>query len=404
MPGSGDSSVSDFLEQFWADLTSGWIYSLDSERILVGYGEWSDAAQCPALSASDPGICVLFAPDFYLKGERPWRWTKAWKLIDRAVFSAFVTAKDLDGQTSGVNKDKAIQWLEPDLADFERSWQGIQQGFLERGLLKAVPVVLARAQTSLDRARRQRILKSLVKQPPHLYLYGMWSEHAGIIGATPELLFRQDAENALATVALAGTKGKPAANDASAAETHGRGRELLEDPKERHEHQLVIDDLSECLERAARLMTERAAMQMPELAAQIDVGATELLELPTLFHLQTKLHLRLPAQASTQFSFMDCVKLLHPTPALGVAPRAAGFDEMKHWDTAQATRLRFGAPFGVQASGLSHCVVAIRNIQWRTNDDVFLGSGCGVVPSSVFDREWQELALKREAVKRMLDL
>jgi isochorismate synthase EntC len=48
-------------------------------------------------------------------------------------------------------------------------------------------------------------------------------------------------------------------------------------------------------------------------------------------------------------------------------------------------------------------LVAIRNIQWQ-DEKIRLGSGCGIVKSSQIEREWQELKLKRESVKRMLSI
>jgi menaquinone-specific isochorismate synthase len=81
---------------------------------------------------------------------------------------------------------------------------------------------------------------------------------------------------------------------------------------------------------------------------------------------------------------------------------------MKRWDHSPL-RGRFGAPFGgfyretASAELSQHCLVAIRNIQWQKTD-VQLGSGCGIVPDSRLENEWDELKLKRESVKRMLGI
>ena len=48
-------------------------------------------------------------------------------------------------------------------------------------------------------------------------------------------------------------------------------------------------------------------------------------------------------------------------------------------------------------------LVAIRNIQWDV-DKTLLGSGCGIVSESKIEREWNELTLKRKAVKELLHL
>jgi menaquinone-specific isochorismate synthase len=383
---SADSSAadSDFLNSFTSSfLKSGWMLALDADRILVGWGEWSESSVRPNSADS----CALFAPDFYLRDERPWKWTQHWDLLQRDRFATLV----LTAEAGKVNSDVAqghsralelklhkFQWLEPQLTDFEKAWKEIHVGFEERGILKAVPVVFAQSEAEFETSRRLAMLKSLVSQPRHLYLYGMWSEKSGMIGASPELLFTRDDQRPglLQTVALAGTRAKGKVDNPNSV------ADLLNDPKERFEHQLVIDDIKVRLSRIG----------------DVTVGETQVLELPTLYHLKTNLK----AKIASALGFLDCVKLLHPTPALGVAPRAAGFEEMLRWDEPSA-RSRFGAPFGASGSGFDHCLVAIRNIQWD-GSAVRLGSGCGVVGDSVFEREWNELQLKRDSVKRMLDL
>jgi menaquinone-specific isochorismate synthase len=160
----------------------------------------------------------------------------------------------------------------------------------------------------------------------------------------------------------------------------------MADPKERYEHQLVIEDLKSQLSGIG----------------DVAIGSTEAVELPTLYHLKT----RIQARPRGKLTFEDFVTLLHPTPALGVSPRAFGFQEMLRWDDSHVRR-RFGAPFGASFATSEgqrdHCIVAIRNIQWESNR-VQLGSGCGVVPESDPQREWSELSLKRESVKRMLSI
>jgi isochorismate synthase EntC len=47
--------------------------------------------------------------------------------------------------------------------------------------------------------------------------------------------------------------------------------------------------------------------------------------------------------------------------------------------------------------------VAIRNVQW-TGRTVTLGAGAGIIAESLFEREWEELRLKRTAVMDMLGL
>jgi menaquinone-specific isochorismate synthase len=215
------------------------------------------------------------------------------------------------------------------------------------------------------------LLATLVETPDASLLYGVWSGDQGMIGASPEILFRRLGNGRVETAAVAGTY--PAE----------RGTRLAADPKEAAEHRSVVDDI--------------AAVLAP--LGAVDIGPRELLCLPFLTHLKTYLFLT-PSRA---VAFADLVHALHPTAALGIAPRDADPDLLRRLD-AGAGRGRLGAPFGVEwPDGRAACLVAIRNVQWRGRD-VILGAGGGVIAPSRLDAEWEELALKREAVKRMLGL
>jgi menaquinone-specific isochorismate synthase len=156
-----------------------------------------------------------------------------------------------------------------------------------------------------------------------------------------------------------------------------------DDPKEVAEHQSVVEDIATALAPLG----------------SVQVGARELLCLPLLTHFKTDLTLH-PRDA---VGFDQLVRVLHPTAALGVAPRDAAPHLLRRLDP-DGGRGRFGAPFGVEwPDGRAACLVAIRNVQWRGRE-VTLGAGGGVIDQSRLETEWMELALKREAVKRMLGL
>ncbi len=358
------ATVSEFLD-------NGWLLALGPDQVLVGWGAWTTTAQ-PAEDIQ----CALFAPDFYLESKEPWRFTSAWDLIDRDVFAAEVLrGLGVDDRV----EDQRLSWIEPDRGEFEMALCIIREGMTNRGLQKAVPVVFATASVTIDRQRKARMLRRLVQPSAQLFPYGYWSSREGMMGATPEVLFsmRAGAQTELKSMALAGTRERQA----------GAGEALLEDPKERHEHQLLIEDLRDVLAPLG----------------SVKFGETVALELPSLVHLHTPISVKTLAP----IAFIDAVEILHPTPALGVAPRRLGFAEIKLWDKS-IRRKHFGAPFGArfqmeEGQVAAHCLVAIRNIQWQEGE-LNLGSGCGIVPESEPEREWRELQLKRDSVKQMLGL
>ena len=94
------------------------------------------------------------------------------------------------------------------------------------------------------------------------------------------------------------------------------------------------------------------------------------------------------------------VECLHPTPALGVAPREQ-LGLLKKW---RGGKDRLGAPFGIRWEPDQFLsVVAIRQLSWDENF-FYIGNGCGVVAESELDDEWQELKLKRDSVRKMFRL
>ena len=362
-------------------LNNGFVLALDSERVLLGWGK-------PESSANSRTHAGFYAPDFYLQNREEFWWqTTNHKIVNRSEFSSYVLSVQSDivnGNSGGsfTTEEQRFQWVEPEFEGFKKQFQAIREGMESRGVKKAVPVVFAQASGKIDGTRRLRILASMFQQPTHLFPYGIWQSDAqgttqGMMGVTPEILFTQREESSFETVALAGTRAKTTGEDAGAL--------LLADPKERHEHQLVVDDIQKVLRRMGD-------------AQLLEIGIADL---PTLVHLKTSIH----AMLDLEMSFDDIAEALHPTPALGVAPRELGFKEMRLWEN-DLDRMRFGAPFGgifPNAEGVEqrHCVVAIRNIQW-SGEQILLGSGCGIVPASDVDREWAELKLKRESVKKML--
>ena len=399
-------------EAFAQFLKSGWFLSVpsrSSQQILVGWGALQAHAKSPVTSS---GQAALFAPDFRLQNPKPWISTPAWDLVDRSLFSRLAVEHPIEltpnlSPNSSANDSfnraptgsvdplgasafpfhdngEALAWTEPARELFDERFREIGARFESQILDKAVPVVFATADGNISPVRRLAILRNLVGLPSHMNVYGFWGEmdshQIGMMGVTPEILFSL-LDGSLETAALAATRAKqedPASNIREA-------QALLDDPKERSEHQFVIDDIRSVLAGVG----------------EVEVGITGILELPTLFHLKTAIR----AKLNRPYSLDKASQLLHPTPALGFSPRSLGMSEMDNWDDGEY-RWRYGAPFGVDAAlnendRLQECVVAIRNIQWQ-DEEVRLGSGCGVVRASQADREWQELKLKRDSVKRIL--
>lgn len=265
-------------------------------------------------------------------------------------------------------------WIEPSLEGFAPDFDTIQKLIASKKIQKAVPVLQAKTSGAPEMTDVLNLILKMLSLPESVRPYGYWNfsnhQSQGILGATPENLFTREGQK-VKTMAFAGTLPKG----------EGRtGNELLSDPKELEEHNLVVKDIVNVLSKYG----------------SVACSDTRVVELPALFHLQTDIELNMPDVVKS----VDLMRELHPTPALGVYPRDYGFRWMQNLQQ-QGARRRFGAPFGIQNLKTDYgvFVVAIRNIEWNETE-TSIASGCGVISASEMNKEFVELSAKRESVKR----
>jgi isochorismate synthase EntC len=335
--------------QSW--LESGAIFRLPSGELLL------------ATNGTEGGPEARFyAPDFFLLDAQPWH-----PFSSTRIFTIEALVPLLNGLSSGTPS----AWQVADRAGFERDFSELQDEFKARRLEKAVPIIFQTTPAQVSAGDRARWIGSALRfaAARPVTVYGLWDRSSGMVGATPETLFRLS-PGSLKTMALAGTRRNG---------EQDRQMALLDDPKERREHQLVIDWIRGQLSPFGTL----------------EIGETHVQDLGALSHLKTEIGLK--STATLEFSRM--IETMHPTPALGGAPRELARAWLKRCDErAQVKRKRFGAPFGVEFGSQSCAVVAIRNLQWDSSR-LYLGAGCGVIAESEVTREWAELQGKIASVK-----
>lgn len=316
----------------------------------VGYGRsrWSEAPDGPA----------FYAPDFFLSDEKPWLNFEKVETWPERIWKAHTYQR---------YPQKLIAMFEaPDRARFFARTRELLNQIANHELEKAVPVEFECA-TEFSRPDWHAMLKSL-SGVAEQYPYGFWTEREAILGVTPEVLFASNGSY-LNTMALAGTAKISAPS-------------LLESDKDLHEHDLVIRDIHSRLAKFGEVM----------------VGGTIERVLPNLKHLYTPIRVQL----ASNYEFNEVIRSLHPTAALGGYPREAAAAWLKAQPEASLRR-RFGAPFGYFDGENAFIVVAIRNLQLHSGR-LWLGSGCGVVKGSDPEREWEELRLKRDTIRRQLEI
>lgn len=191
-----------------------------------------------------------------------------------------------------------------------------------------------------------------------------------ILGATPEMLVRL-ANGKLETEAIAGT----AKNDGSAQVAEN----LLCDEKELREHRFVVDFIAEKL---------RECGLSPHFSQ-----TPEVLRLPNVFHLRTKISANVPAR----ISLGKIASALHPTPAMCGIPADAAAKFIR--ENEEFPRENFSAPVGFyDADGNGFFAVAIRCAKISNDGNARFYAGSGLVAESVPEKEFAEIDAKFSAI------
>lgn len=196
------------------------------------------------------------------------------------------------------------------------------------------------------------------------------------IGASPERLISIHKQQ-LITDALAGSapRGKTPQEDAANANL------LLNSDKEKHEHSLVIDFITQ---------------QLSKLGLLPEILAPRLRQLSNIQHLWTPIRATVPSNVHP----LQIVAQLHPTPAVAGCDRDFACTEIRRYESFE--RGLYAAPLGwVDASGNCEFIVGIRSAL-IDGDKARLYAGAGIVAGSDPDKELAEIQLKFQALLKAL--
>ncbi len=221
-------------------------------------------------------------------------------------------------------------------------------------------------------------LKALGKVYSDCYVFSLSNGKGPVfLGASPErLLSITTSSNGrrLTTDALAGSAPR---GDNAKADQH-IAQQLLNNPKERYEHQVVVEFIEEQLTQLGLT---------PQFA-----HSPQLLRLANIQHLHTPIQASLPSDLKP----LSLVKILHPTPAVAGLPRPIASKLLK--TTESFDRGLYASPIGwIDASGNSEFIVGIRSalIDGRR---ARLFAGAGIVAQSKPYSELAEVKLKLQAL------
>lgn len=237
-------------------------------------------------------------------------------------------------------------------------------------------VVLARSVSvkTADAINAFDVVAHLRDRYPACRVFGWQVDGGTFVGASPELLVARSGDHFhLSPLAGSAPRGD------SADEDRRLGDELLASSKDRSEHDIVIQD---------------AVRRLRPLAESIDHPAE-----PQLHRFATVQHLATPIAGSSGSRALALAAALHPTPAVGGAPRA---------DALAFIEKREGIDRGWYAGGIGwltpdgdgELALALRCALVR-GDSALLFAGNGIVAASDPAAELTETRLK---LRPLLDL
>jgi anthranilate synthase component 1 len=267
-------------------------------------------------------------------------------------------------------------------ADFEAAVRQAQ-GLIQAGDFMQV-VVGQRVHKRFDASplALYRALRSL-NPSPYMYYYHLGDMH--VVGASPEILVRQEATpdgQKVIIRPLAGT----AARGATAEQDQAAEAALLADPKERAEHVMLID--------LARNDVGRIAQ----------VGSVKVSEAFAVERYSHVMHIvsHVEGQLREGLSNMDVLRACFPAGTLSGAPKVHA---MEWIDRLEPTKrgVYAGACGYLSYAGDMDVAIAIRTGVIK-NGTLYVQAAAGVVADSVPAAEWHETQHKARALLRAAEL
>ena len=232
-------------------------------------------------------------------------------------------------------------------------------------------VVLARQSkvTFTEKIETEFVLKNLIQQQKNGYIFALESEDKCFLGATPERLVKKE-EDTVFSACLAGSisRGRDREEDLRLEQ------ELLQDPKNRAEHNYVVEMIRSAMENVCEKVV---IPHQPEILKMRDIQ-----------------HLFTPVKGKVKSteSVFSLLRLLHPTPALGGYPREQALRVIR--EEEDLDRGLYGSPIGwLDYKGNGEFAVSIRS-GLLEGKEASIFAGCGIVADSDVESEYKETAIK----------
>jgi anthranilate synthase component I len=260
---------------------------------------------------------------------------------------------------------------------FERSVERVKEHIVAGDIFQAV---ISRRMECAVKNDPFAIYAALREINPSPYMYYLDFGDEQVIGASPEMLVRVE-KRRVTTVPIAGTRprGRDALEDAQLAQ------ELLEDPKERAEHTMLVDLARNDIGRVSRF-------------GSVEVG--EFMGIEKFSHVQ---HIVSTVNGTLKDNLdcYDAFKSCFPAGTVSGAPKIRAMQIIGEEET-QNRGLYAGAVGYIGFDRNLEFAIAIRTVIVK-NGIASVQVGAGIVADSVPANEWKETESKASAMLRAIE-
>lgn len=369
-----------------------------TECLLAQSGDYAEGSRCLAyVSFSDArhmvwpefGYGCLFLPEIeitltrkgavlacHLRGESKAGW-------QASIHKALASLRQIHWNLTEVHS--AYQLRHQQHLPREPGWQKLTQQATDtfaRGIMQKVVLSRETRMQVSGSLNPWRLLSHWQVANPRSYVFAVESKAGDVFfGCSPERLFSR-LDRVLRTEALAGTAPRGKSPEEDRRLEHG----LLSDSKNIHENRLVLKDIRDRLE---------------PLCESLEADhCHSVVKLKSIQHLRYLIR----GVLKKELSDGQLLSLLHPTPAVGGAPRedAMAFIE----ENEGYSRGLYAGVCGMVAPDKTELGVSIRSALLKTvsadSQQLSLFAGAGIVQASDAFDEWQELNNKTATVMSLL--
>ncbi|MBU2591796.1 MAG: anthranilate synthase component I [Nitrospinae bacterium] len=225
------------------------------------------------------------------------------------------------------------------------------------------------------------IYRALRMINPSPYMYCLKLDDIEIIGSSPEVLVRsENGQVELRPIAGTRPRGKNEAEDKALEE------ELLNDPKERAEHIMLVD------------------LGRNDLGRVSEIGSIEVNELMTIERYSHVMHIvsNIRGKLRPGLDSYDVIKATFPAGTLSGAPKIRAMEIIEEIEPTR--RGIYGGAVGYFGfNGNMDMAITIRTLLIK-GKRAYLGVGAGIVADSDPDKEYQETINKGKALLQAISL